>query len=149
MDWKRLKYWAEAAFFFVAPLVVEEIQAELKKGKIDWSRVGSFTVLTIVAWLRLQAPKWDGSERRRPRVYRGAGAAIPGIVVALLALGSTACATLSGSQPVHVICASCALVNATGLCGASARCPEGTKAYILNYKSVVEHGADPEVACRK
>jgi hypothetical protein len=75
-------------------------------------------------------------------------------LVVLACLLATACASLSGSQPVKVVCASCALLQATGLCAvapavkAEKPCPDGQDLWILNYDQVLKNGAEPKVECR-
>jgi len=75
------------------------------------------------------------------------------LLVVLACLAVPACATLSGSQPVAVVCASCALLQATGICGPTGAlrampCPEGQEPWIMNYADVVERGAEPKIECR-
>ena len=70
-------------------------------------------------------------------------------LLSLLAIVATGCATLSGSQPVQVVCASCLMLNATGLCAQAARCVPPSRAFITNYGDVLQHGADPKVECRE
>ncbi len=70
-----------------------------------------------------------------------------------LAFFLPSCATLSNSQPVKVVCASCALLQATGVCGPTsalraAPCPAGQEPWVVNFHDVVEHGAEPRVECR-
>jgi len=65
------------------------------------------------------------------------------------------CASLSGSQPVKVLCVSCEVLQESGLCAGSVLrkgmpyCVEpGHQLWVVNYRDVVEHGAPPKVECR-
>ena len=93
--------------------------------------------------------------------------------LALLMLCTAACASLSNSQPVRVVCASCAVMQAMDLCpeapalwgpalktetvdrlpqaGTKAlrvACETGKEPYVVNFRDVVERKAAPIVTCR-